>query len=72
MNMSYEGLKENSTIVVVPGTNGESMQLGGLANMTALSMGLGPERANGHKEGKIMEQMDDTARDKESLNNTKP
>jgi hypothetical protein len=26
------------------------MQLGGLAGMTALTMGLGPERANGHKE----------------------
>jgi len=51
---------------------GNPCSFGGLANMTALSMGLGPERANGHKEGKIMEQMDDTARDKESLNNTKP
>jgi len=53
MNMLYEGLKENSTIVIVPSTAVESMQLGGLAGMTALSMGLGPERAivpkeNGH------------------------
>jgi hypothetical protein len=46
------------------------MQLGGLAGMTALSMGLGQERANGHKEGKIAEQMDDT-RAKEILNGTK-
>jgi regulator of protease activity HflC (stomatin/prohibitin superfamily) len=72
MNMLYEGLKENATIVIVPSTAVESMQLGGLAGMTALTMGLGQERANGHKEGKIMEQMDDTARTKEVLNGTKP
>ena len=48
------------------------MQLGGLAGMTALTMGLGQERASGHKEGKIMEQMGNAARTKESLNNTKP
>ena len=47
MNMLYEGLKENSTIVIVPSTAVESMQLGGLAGMTALSMGLGQERGNG-------------------------
>jgi hypothetical protein len=70
MNMLYEGLKENATIVIVPSTAVESMQLGGLAGMTALSMGLGQERANGHKEGKIAEQMDDT-RAKEILNGTK-
>ena len=51
MNMLYEGLKENSTIVIVPSTAVESMQLGGLAGMTALSMGLGQEPANGHKDG---------------------
>jgi regulator of protease activity HflC (stomatin/prohibitin superfamily) len=49
MNMLYEGLKENATIVIVPSTAVESMQLGGLAGMTALSMGLGQERANGAK-----------------------
>jgi hypothetical protein len=47
MNMLYEGLKENSTIVIVPSTAVESMQLGGLAGMTALSMGLGQEPPNG-------------------------
>jgi regulator of protease activity HflC (stomatin/prohibitin superfamily) len=47
MNMLYEGLKENSTIVIVPSTAVESMQLGGLAGLTALTMGLGQERANG-------------------------
>jgi hypothetical protein len=40
MNMLYEGLKENSTIVIVPSSAVESMQLGGLAGMTALTMGL--------------------------------
>jgi len=45
MNMLYEGLKQNSTIVIVPSTAVESMQLGGLAGLTALTMGLGQERA---------------------------
>src|SRR6202453_245554 len=47
MNMLYEGLKANSTIVIVPSTAVESMQLGGLAGMTALTMGLGQQRENG-------------------------
>ena len=38
MNMLYEGLKNNSTIVVVPSSALESMQLGNLAGMTALTM----------------------------------
>jgi regulator of protease activity HflC (stomatin/prohibitin superfamily) len=50
MNMLYEGLKANSTIVIVPSTAVESMQLGGLAGLTALTMGLGQERANKEKE----------------------
>jgi len=40
MNMLYEGLKQNSTIVIVPSTAAESMQLGGIAGLTALTMGL--------------------------------
>jgi regulator of protease activity HflC (stomatin/prohibitin superfamily) len=40
MNMLYEGLKQNSTIVVVPSSALESMQLGGLAGITALTMEL--------------------------------
>ena len=44
MNMLYEGLKANSTIVIVPSTAVESMQLGGLAGLTALTMGLGHEQ----------------------------
>ena len=49
MNMLYEGLKQNSTIVIVPSTAVESMQLGGLAGLTALTMGIGQEAANGNK-----------------------
>ena len=49
MNMLYEGLKANSTIVIVPSSAVETMQLGGLAGMTALTMGLGQERANKEK-----------------------
>ncbi|QMV19913.1 slipin family protein [Granulicella sp. 5B5] len=44
MNMLYEGLKTNSTIVIVPSSAIETMQLGGLAGLTALTMGLGPEK----------------------------
>ncbi len=40
MNMLYEGLKQNSTIVIVPSSAVETMQLGGLAGLTALTMGL--------------------------------
>ncbi len=43
MNMLYEGLKTNATIVIVPSTALDSMQLGGLAGMTAMSMGLGKQ-----------------------------
>lgn len=50
MNMLYEGLKQNATIVIVPSSAVESMQLGGLAGMTALTMGLGQERARKEKE----------------------
>jgi len=38
MNMLYEGLKQNSTIVIVPSSAVESMQLGGLSGITALTM----------------------------------
>jgi regulator of protease activity HflC (stomatin/prohibitin superfamily) len=44
MNMLYEGLKTNSTIVIVPSSAIETMQLGGLAGLTALTMGLGQEK----------------------------
>jgi regulator of protease activity HflC (stomatin/prohibitin superfamily) len=44
MNMLYEGLKTNSTIVIVPSSALETMQLGGLAGMTALTMGLNADK----------------------------
>jgi hypothetical protein len=50
MNMLYEGLKSNSTIVIVPSTAVESMQLGGLAGITALTLGLDKERVKKEKE----------------------
>src|ERR1017187_1995966 len=65
MNMLYEGLKKNATIVIVPSTAVESMQLGGLAGMTALTMGLGQERGNGHKDGELKAQLAETARTRE-------
>jgi regulator of protease activity HflC (stomatin/prohibitin superfamily) len=49
MNMLYEGLKTNSTIVIVPSSALETMQLGGLAGMTALTMGLNKEREKKEK-----------------------
>jgi regulator of protease activity HflC (stomatin/prohibitin superfamily) len=51
MNMLYEGLKSNSTIVVVPSSAVESMQLGGLAGLTAMSMGFNPEGEKKDKPG---------------------
>lgn len=60
MNMLYEGLKENATIVIVPSTAVESMQLGGLAGMTALTMEIGQDGANGKKDGEARKKMNDT------------
>ena len=47
MNMLYEGLKQNATIVLVPSSAIETMQLGGLAGLTALTMGLEGKTAAG-------------------------
>lgn len=52
MNMLYEGLKSNSTIVIVPSTALETMQLGGLAGMTSLTMGLSKENQKKDKKEK--------------------
>ena len=53
MNMLYEGLKQNATIVLVPSSALESMQLGGLAGITALTMGLGTDGNGKAKEAAI-------------------
>ena len=50
MNMLYEGLKHNSTIVIVPSTAIETMQLGGLSGLTALTMQLEQQKAKKEKE----------------------
>jgi regulator of protease activity HflC (stomatin/prohibitin superfamily) len=50
MNMLYEGLKTNSTIVIVPSSALETMQLGGLTGLTAMTMGLTQERDKKEKE----------------------
>jgi len=50
MNMLYEGLKQNATIVIVPSTAVDTMQLGGLTGVTALSMELKKEQGNKEKE----------------------
>ena len=44
MNMLYEGLKENSTIVLVPSSALETMQLGALSGVTALTAGLDAQK----------------------------
>jgi len=44
MNMLYEGLKTNATIVVVPSSAVESMQLGGLMSTVALTKELENEK----------------------------
>jgi regulator of protease activity HflC (stomatin/prohibitin superfamily) len=50
MNMLYEGLKQNSTIVIVPSSAVETMQLGGLTGLTALTMELKKEQAKKENE----------------------
>jgi hypothetical protein len=45
MNMLYEGLKQNSTIVIVPSSAIDSMQLGNMAGITALAMEIGQDKA---------------------------
>ncbi len=47
MNMLYEGLKQNSTIVIVPSSAVETMGLGSMAGLTALTMGIGQGKATG-------------------------
>ncbi len=46
MNMLYEGLKDNATIVIVPSTAVESMQLGTISGVTALTKELSQEQKN--------------------------
>jgi regulator of protease activity HflC (stomatin/prohibitin superfamily) len=50
MNMLYEGLKSNATIVIVPSSVVDTMSLGSLSGITALSMELGKNKANKKEE----------------------
>ncbi|MEA3222563.1 MAG: slipin family protein [Thermodesulfobacteriota bacterium] len=43
MNILYEGIKERSTLVIVPSTAVETMQLGSIAGIAALSKEFAPE-----------------------------
>ena len=45
MNMLYEGLKTNSTIVVVPSSAIETMSLGGLTGTIALTKSIQQDKA---------------------------
>jgi regulator of protease activity HflC (stomatin/prohibitin superfamily) len=56
MNMLYEGLKENATIVIVPSTAVDTMQLGGIAGLTALSKGLAQESRGREKQSEVKDQ----------------
>jgi regulator of protease activity HflC (stomatin/prohibitin superfamily) len=53
MNMLYEGLKQNATIVVVPSSAVETMELGNVTGVIALTKELQQERANKEKEKEI-------------------
>jgi len=55
MNMLYEGLKQNSTIVIVPSSAVESMQLGGLSGITALTMELQKKQLDKEKGNNAVE-----------------
>ena len=60
MNMLYEGLKQNSTIVIVPSSAVETMELGGLAGLTALTMGLGQDRKSKEKASELQSNNGDS------------
>ena len=49
MNMLYEGLKQNATIVVVPSTAVETMELGNVSGIIALTKELQHERETKRK-----------------------
>jgi regulator of protease activity HflC (stomatin/prohibitin superfamily) len=59
MNMLYEGLKQNSTIVIVPSSAVDTMQLGSMAGITALTMGIGQEKADREKADRDKSVKDD-------------
>jgi regulator of protease activity HflC (stomatin/prohibitin superfamily) len=48
MNMLYEGLKQNSTIVLVPSTAVDTMQLGSVAGLTTIAAELAKQAPVSH------------------------
>jgi regulator of protease activity HflC (stomatin/prohibitin superfamily) len=50
MNMLYEGLKEKGSIVVVPSSGVESMNLGALGGLASINGDRGPSRHESHAE----------------------
>ncbi len=58
MNMLYEGLKTNSTIVVVPSTAVESMQLGSIAGTVALADMLKKNKTADNKHSERIDKLD--------------
>jgi regulator of protease activity HflC (stomatin/prohibitin superfamily) len=56
INMLFEGMKQNSTIVIVPSSAVETMGLGSMAGLTALTMGIGQDNEkNGNETIKVAE-----------------
>lgn len=51
--MLYEGMKENPTIVIVPGSAVDTRQLGSMAGLTALTMGMGQEKENNENSNRL-------------------
>jgi hypothetical protein len=54
MNILLEGMRQNSTIVIVPSSAVETMGLGSMAGLTSLAKGLadtpGPKLASTHSQ----------------------
>jgi regulator of protease activity HflC (stomatin/prohibitin superfamily) len=68
MNMLYEGLKQNSTIVVVPSTVVETMQLGSVAGITALTKELQREHLEKEKAEQLHREKETAKDDRFSWN----
>jgi len=56
MNMLYEGLKEQGTLVIVPSSAVDSMQLGSMAGITALAQNLAREMGKTPKKSSVEEE----------------
>ncbi len=56
MNMLCEGLKKNSTLVLVPNSAVNTVQLYSIAGLTALTMGIRQDKINREKESGIGKQ----------------